>query len=711
MSISKQLILAVILATLIMIVPLYLFTFLTSQQSMEVEFNNSTERIKNRLMSNINHPLWYIDENQMNAIVELEMLNPSIIKIVIRGSSGKVYVDKVNGEYKGVIDKNSVTSYENINILFEDKVIGEIELYRSDIFMKEDFLNRLNQEILGYLTIILSFVIIIIVLVQRIIIKPLKQVVDQVISISTGNYKNLTKTKSKGEIRFLVDSVNKMTLKIKDVTENLEGLVKTRTIELENSNIDLSAAKDQADLANRAKSEFLANMSHEIRTPMNAILGFTEILKNLENESQKTHYLETIHSSSKALLSLINDILDLSKIEAGKVELQYLPVSIQQLLMEVEMVFKQKANDFGLEIHTKVIDRLHNSLLLDETRIRQIIFNLVSNAVKFTEQGGISVVADIRKKEDSSHSRVDLVICVEDTGIGIAPDQQEKIFESFEQVSGQKLAKYGGTGLGLAISHRITEMMNGKLSVTSELGKGSTFTLYLPDVEIAATVDHSPVSSKIYHFETIAFEPSTILIVDDIDYNRELIASYLSPWEFTLLEAENGKIALEQARQHRPDIILIDMKMPVMDGYQATAILKDDPEMKAIPVIAVTASALKDDEARISNICEGYLSKPISRSDLVEQLTKFLPFTQKTEVPKIQPEESFLVITRDDLQKLPEDWLDDFSSSLIIGESAACRELISQLDKTHSQIARTLNKKVQEYQFGELIELFETKDK
>ena len=473
----------------------------------------------------------------------------------------------------------------------------------------------------------------------------------------------------------------------------------------------LRHAKEEAEKANQAKSIFLANMSHEIRTPMNAVLGFTEILKSLESEPQKAQYLETIHRSGKTLLSLINDILDLSKIEAGKIELQYSPVSVQRLLMEVEMVFGQKADDLGLELQTKVIDPLQYSLLLDETKIRQIVFNLVSNAIKFTNQGSVSITADIIQKDSNSQSRVDLTIAVEDTGIGIAPDQQEKIFKTFEQVAGQKISEFGGTGLGLAICHRITELMNGNLSVTSELGKGSIITLHLPDIEIAATESHLLESTKTFQVESIAFEPATILIVDDIDYNRELLAGFLSPWKFTILFAENGKTALEQTQLHRPDMILMDMKMPVMDGYEATVILKRDTELKKTPIIAITASALIEDEARISQICDGYLRKPISHSDLVDQLIRFLPYTQKAEVPKTQLEETNLKITRDVLQTLPEDWLNDFYSLLIMANRIDCKKLIHLLDKKYSNIAISLDKMINEYRFGELIKLLEIKDK
>ena len=380
--------------------------------------------------------------------------------------------------------------------------------------------------------------------------------------------------------------------------------------------------REKADYANHAKSDFLANMSHEIRTPMNAILGFTEILKSMEEDTQKYTFLESIHQSGNALLSLINDILDLSKIEAGKLELQYSSVSIRSLFKELQTVFEQKIIDKGLELVIEVSPETPSALLLDDTRLRQILINLVGNAVKFTQTGCIKLVADVVKH----HSTVDLTLKVIDTGIGIPSDQQSKVFEAFEQTTGQSVKAFGGTGLGLAITRKLTSLMDGKIEVASTPGHGTTFSLCLNNTEVT-TLSDSDTKNKKLDFSTIIFAPAKILVADDIDYNRLMLAAYLDKWDFELFFAENGKEAVEQAKKYQPDMILMDMKMPGMDGYQASQVINDEPELKNIPIIAVTASALKGEEKRILKLTNSYLRKPVSRTDLVSELMKYLNHT------------------------------------------------------------------------------------
>ncbi|NQZ58670.1 MAG: response regulator, partial [Lentisphaeraceae bacterium] len=407
--------------------------------------------------------------------------------------------------------------------------------------------------------------------------------------------------------------------------DNLEITVKERTEEL-------VYAKDKAEDANCAKSEFLANMSHEIRTPMNAVLGFTEILRGLLVEPQNVRYIENIHSSGKALLNLINDILDLSKVESGKLELQYRPLSIKELFSEVNTVFSQKVSSENLQFVVKLDEGFPGVLLLDETRLRQVLINLTGNAIKFTHKGYISLHGAYELSQDSVN-RLSLSIEVEDSGIGIPEDQQEKIFGAFEQMSGQKVKQFGGTGLGLAISKRLIEMMGGTLTVKSKVGSGSTFIVHLPDVEILSVDQLVSFDNELHNFEKLSFEPAIILIVDDIDYNREIIRTFLNGFGFTVHEGKNGLEALELVYKYHPDLILLDMKMPLMDGYEVSQKLNDDEVVSMIPVIAVTSSALKQDEQVISQLCNGYLRKPLSKAELLTELILHLPhFFESEEV-------------------------------------------------------------------------------
>ncbi|MCP4352523.1 MAG: response regulator [Desulfobacterales bacterium] len=414
-------------------------------------------------------------------------------------------------------------------------------------------------------------------------------------------------------------------------------------------------AKKEAEAANKAKSEFLANMSHEIRTPMNSILGFSEILMSKTHDPEMKSFLSNIKSSGKTLLGLLNDILDLSKIEAGKLELQPVPVDVANTLNEVRLVFFHKFQDKGIDFKSYVSDRIPAGLLLDEVRIRQILINLVGNAVKFTSQGYVKLSLYCKDEdEENSHAgiktgSVSIIFEVEDTGIGIPKDQQEIIFENFRQQNGRKSRKYSGSGLGLAITKKLVRMMDGDLFFKSESGGGTSFRVVLHDVKVVDT-SYIPVKSSDPEKTQVEFEPATILIVDDIYYNRELIKGYLENIPFSIVEAVNSEQALtllgRQQDQNgytfpmsKPDLILTDMKIPSKNGCEFVEIIKNDCELKEIPVIIITASAMKQSGEKIKNLCDGYVRKPFGRTDLISELRKYLPHTVKPDTAEC-PEKS-----------------------------------------------------------------------
>ncbi len=457
----------------------------------------------------------------------------------------------------------------------------------------------------------------------------------------------LRKQRMRDEEKALAMEIDKKTIELKEAqneleeySRNLEKKVAERTLELNLKNIrlnemldDVNEAKAMAEAANSAKSEFLANMSHEIRTPLNAVTGFSELLTSLVSDEKQKSYLKAIKTAGRSLLTLINDILDLSKIEAGEMDIKYAPVNPLIIFDEIEQIFKMKAAQNKLEFITDIDKDLPSALLLDETRLRQVLLNMVGNSIKFTDKGHIKLSAKKMYKNDEKSS-LDLEISVEDTGIGISLKDQKRIFESFRQQHGQSTRKFGGTGLGLSISKKLVEIMNGRLRVESEPGKGSTFKILLQSVYVSS-YEYPEVCKETEKSDRITFNKAKILVVDDVESNRILLNELLKSVNLEVLLAENGQEAVLLAKEYLPDLILMDLRMPVMDGIEATKEIKNNSSTKDIPVIALTASAKLSDQTKISESgFDGLLSKPVRINNLISELTGYLKHSDKGESVK-----------------------------------------------------------------------------
>ncbi len=422
----------------------------------------------------------------------------------------------------------------------------------------------------------------------------------------------------------------------------LGEMVKTKTKEIEESNLKLQVeveerkkAEEAAEKANKTKSEFLANMSHEIRTPMNSIIGFTDLLSSLVKNEKQQHYLESIQSSGRSLLILINDILDLSKIEAGKFEIEYQAVNLRNLIKDVQQVFSLKCDEKDLVLNVEFDDHIPEALILSDARLRQILVNLVGNAIKFTEKGSITIKVK-QIANTINKSKINLQLQIADTGIGIPKDQQKSIFSAFMQREGQDINKYGGTGLGLTISKQLVELMGGKIKLNSKVGEGTTFTLYLNDINVAnaAEIEEKKV---IESFTNVDLSGVSILIVDDNTANRSLILEFLQPSKATVYEAGNGQEALEKTKDLLPDIVFLDIRMPVMNGIETAKALKEYISTSHIPLVAFTASVSFSDnlEYKAAGFSD-VLLKPVQISDLYAVLLRYVDVAEMHTVSVIQ---------------------------------------------------------------------------
>jgi len=499
----------------------------------------------------------------------------------------------------------------------------------------------------------------------------------------------------------LLQLFSHMLVNVKNRTKTEKELIETNNY-LELATIKATDMAVQAEMANKSKSIFLANMSHEIRTPLNAIIGFSQLMNRDKtlSDSQKEYNVSIIRAGEH-LLSLINDILELSKVEAGRVILNPTNVDLHSLIEDMQMIFKEKAQSKHLQFIFEIIGNLPDYVIVDESKLRQIFFNLIGNAIKFTEEGGIAVRVDI-KEIDATKSK--LIVEVQDSGFGIAEDEISSLFKHFVQTS-SGVKKGSGTGLGLALSRELAILMGGNISVVSEVGRGSvfTFSVEIKEGEVEPSGKNSTKSVASLGKSEKAYR---ILVVDDKEENLQVAVSLLNLVGFVTKEAVNGEDAIAKFEEWSPDLILMDMRMPVMDGYEATRRIKSTEKGQRTPIVALTASTFEEEQHKIESLSmQGYIRKPFRENELFNTLEKILGVKYIYEEEKASSSQTKYVDDNEsvikDIAKLPTNIVSQMHDAVSVADLNQLEKLIEDISD-NSELSEYLMNLAKNYDYDQL---------
>ncbi|NJN65716.1 MAG: AAA family ATPase [Chloroflexaceae bacterium] len=546
-------------------------------------------------------------------------------------------------------------------------------------------------------------------------------------------------TEDRVEVLHLLASQAAISIVHARLYRHMEDIVETRTAELSYTNQVLHGeiaerkrteqalyqAKEAAEAANRAKSTFLANMSHELRTPLNTILGFAQLMdRSPDLLPEHRDYLGIIHRSGRHLLNLINEVLDLSRVEAGRLTLNEMPFDLLRLLNDLEEMFRVRAREKHLRLHVEGASDVPRYICSDESRLRQVLINLLSNAVKFTQEGQVTLrVSDWGVLPRRPQDRMDepghpdpdlrtLVFEVTDTGPGVAPEELDSMFEAFVQARAGQQAREG-TGLGLPISRKIVNLMGGDIMVRSEVGRGSVFTF---EVRVRV-VDASEVPPRPETHATVRTDPAPhqpvrrVLIVDDQEDNRQLLVKLLLPLGVELREAGSGQEALNIWEHWSPHLIWMDMRMPGLDGYEATRHIKATARGQATVIIALTAGVFEEERARaLLAGCDDFICKPFQDTDIFDTMCRHLGicFDYVNGDPMdALPRPEIAPLTADALASLPAEWVANLHRAAILGDIGMLSGLVDEVSHTQADLAATLRSILHGFQFEQIIQVAE----
>ncbi|RJP62279.1 MAG: response regulator [Candidatus Auribacter fodinae] len=572
-------------------------------------------------MNMIMHPNPNLENTNFSSLLNPETGNPIAqeLKDAVKKPDGMFLYkwDKPNDNGNYIYEKISWVKYCKEFDWYVASSVYTDDLNKSSIMLH-------NRILIVSVAMLLVSIGVAVFLVNK-ILAPVKRLSDMAVRVKNGDLSAHCKVTSKDELGFLSIAFNDMVDQIKTNINDLDNKVLDRTAELAEANKRALKSKEEAETANRAKSQFLANMSHEIRTPLNGIIGYAEIMLCSESLEECHTQAKIILDQSEHLLGIINDILDYSKIGAGKVDLEKIPMDVSHLLESIVSITHVKAIEKGLDFKTTITPDVHRYIIGDPLRLRQIILNLVSNAIKFTHQGFVEIHIE-RVGNKSGENQQTLKFSVTDTGIGISPDRQKEIFRQFSQADESTTRKYGGTGLGTTIAQQLVELMGGKIALVSEENKGSCFSFEINfDICNANDVKNQPLSDTPVNIYTET-RKGKILVVEDYSINQQVARQHLEQAGHTVFIAENGKKAVELCEKEQFELIFMDIQMPEMDGFEATRKIRAGKHLcSRIPIIGLTANVSQACEAKCFYLgMDDVLAKPIRKKTLLAAVQKWL---------------------------------------------------------------------------------------
>ncbi len=692
-SITRRLVLSiaitVILVSTTVIMSLY-FVLVSGEIKDLIE---KAEQYRANLVGNLELPLWNYDSDTVRGIGKTLSQNDVVVKLTIMNHSGTTIYSMEKDHDADLISRTG-------RIYHRGKYLGKIEFSLTKHHIEKAGRKLLLLHAIAMVFVLTSLLVAASVLVRRFLKNPLNDLDSIVRGYAEGKYDSKAAELPYLEFRSFGNVLAQMAQAIKKHQVHLEELVDERTAEL-------VVAKERAEAASRAKSVFLANMSHELRTPMNAILGYCQLMRRDVSLLPEQHgYLDTINRSGEHLLALINDVLEISKIEAGQVTIERTTFDLQALLGNLEKMFASGMDAKGLQFEVIGIDAVPRYATADENKLRQVLVNLLGNALKFTEKGGVTLRV---AAEDGATDRMRLKVEVADTGVGIAEDEMDKVFAYFEQTASGR-AKKSGTGLGLALSRDFARMMGGDITVASIEGKGSTFYFVIDIGEGSA----SDIKEKMPEQRVIGLEPGQdiprVLVAEDNEANRTLLVEVLKTAGLDVQEAVNGKQTVEMFHKWRPHFIWMDVRMPEMDGLEATRRIKRTEAGKSTPVAVLTAHALEEEkEGILAAGCDDFVSKPFCEQEIFEAMARHLglKYVYESRRKKAVPAEPVADIGPERLALLPDDLLGQLHQVVVELDEDRILALIETIKTIDAHLAAALDAFVRDLALSHLLDLLE----